>query len=42
MTERQKLRQLVESVSENDVLVTLVNKGVQVRFLTIHGKTKCS
>ena len=34
LTERQKLRQLVESVSENDMLVTLVNKGVQGRFLT--------
>ena len=32
LTERQKLRQLVESVSENDMLVTFVNKGVQVRF----------
>ncbi|XP_063683646.1 uncharacterized protein LOC134818144 [Bolinopsis microptera] len=34
LTERQKLRQLVESVSENDMLVTLVNKGVQGKFLT--------
>ncbi|XP_063681930.1 uncharacterized protein LOC134816860 [Bolinopsis microptera] len=34
LTERQKLRQLVKSVSENDMLVTLVNKGVQGKFLT--------
>lgn len=34
MNEKEKIKQLVASVSENDMLLTLINKSVQGRFLT--------
>ena len=34
MTEREKLKTAVASISEYDMLLTLVNKGVQGKFLT--------
>ena len=34
MNERDKLKHIVASISENDMLLTLINKGVQGKFLT--------
>ena len=34
LTEREKLSNIIASISENDMLLTLVNKRVQGKFLT--------
>ena len=34
LTEREKLSNIIASISENDILLTLVNKRVQGKFLT--------